>query len=393
MMYQCLTGRIPFSGGTPYEIMSKHANEQVASFSTLNLKLTVSPELEAIVLKALAKKAENRFQSAQELLAALETCDLSKARRKQLSPATTYNLARAMVVVCLVVTVAAAIYQIRESNNASTKIRAAYLVSEAQKDMQLARYPESAKKAAEAIALDPRNHRAYHLRGQVYSARPLFQPDMAIKDLTKAIELAPNQDPVYYYSRSFIYHRERRDREAVADGETAERLWKAGKRGDVLLALPEMLSVRASARARLGDLTGALSDIDQAIQRKRRAGLFYVLKGRMLQRFGYWRESLPPLRHGADIHSAATESHFAIARSLVHLGQFKEAVGQAEIAVQMQFQPDLTRDQNWRQVTGEAYYVAGMVYDKIGKSGAAKSSFAKAADYGVTTEADLDEGW
>jgi serine/threonine protein kinase len=393
MMYECLTGKIPFPGATPFEIMGKHANEQASSFSTLNLKLRVSPELEAIVLKALSKKADARFQTAQELLVALQNCDLSKVCGRRISKHSVYDFARVATIVCLAAIFVGGGYQIWQSSNSRAHERAESLVDQAQRDVQLGRFPDAEKKAKEAIELNPKNHRAYLLHGQAFSSLHLFNPEVAIQDLTTAIELAPQADPVYYYCRSFIYERTRRNKESLADGETAERLWKEGKQSDLLLAVPEMYSVRAAAKGKLGDLEGAMADVDKAIDRKLGAGLFYVLKGRILQKFGKWEESLKPLRRGSEIHSAATEGHFAIARSLVHLGEYQEALRKAEVAVQMQMKPELQHTQNWRDVTGESYYVAGMVYDKLGRANDAKKAFESAASYGITKESDLDEGW
>lgn len=393
MMYECLTGKIPFSGATPFQIMSKHANEQAESFASLNVKLSISPDLEAIVLKALCKKNDERFQSAQELLVALQNCDLNKVRWMRVSKGSVYDFARLATMLCLAAVIVGGGIQIWQASGSKTKERAEYLVDEGSRDLQLSRFHEAEKKAQEAIELDAKNHRAYLLHGQAYSARSLFDPAIALRDITTAIELAPQPDPVYYYCRSFIYARTKRNRESVADGDMAERLWKEGRKSDLLLAVPEMYFVRAGAKGKLGDLPGALADIDNAIDRKRGAGLFYVLKGRVLQKFGKWKESMEPLRQGADIHSGATESHFAIARSLVHLGQYEEALEPAEVAVKMQLKPELIQDKNWAAVTAEAYYVAGMVYAKLGRAADARKAFAQAAGYGVTKESDLDEGW
>jgi serine/threonine protein kinase len=71
LLYEALTGRPAFSGGNLLEIGAQviHVNPQPPS--TINPR--VSPELDRITLKALAKKAEDRHQSAAELVADLRT--------------------------------------------------------------------------------------------------------------------------------------------------------------------------------------------------------------------------------------------------------------------------------------------------------------------------------
>ncbi|MEO0530571.1 MAG: PAS domain S-box protein, partial [Planctomycetota bacterium] len=65
ILYELLTKRAPFSGETANEIM--HQVETVAPASPSLTHPLTPPELEAICLKGLAKKKEDRYQSAREL--------------------------------------------------------------------------------------------------------------------------------------------------------------------------------------------------------------------------------------------------------------------------------------------------------------------------------------
>jgi beta-lactam-binding protein with PASTA domain/tRNA A-37 threonylcarbamoyl transferase component Bud32 len=69
MLYEMVTGNVPFEGDSAVSIALKHANEQPAPPSALNPR--VSPELEAIILKAMAKDPFERYQTADEMLADL----------------------------------------------------------------------------------------------------------------------------------------------------------------------------------------------------------------------------------------------------------------------------------------------------------------------------------
>ncbi len=70
VLYEMLTGKVPFDGETPVAIAYKHVREDPLPPSMLNPD--ISPELEAIVLKALAKNPQNRYQNATEMRADLE---------------------------------------------------------------------------------------------------------------------------------------------------------------------------------------------------------------------------------------------------------------------------------------------------------------------------------
>lgn len=70
VLYEMLTARVPFDGDNPVAIAYKHVREDPLPPSMINPD--VSPELEAVVMKALAKNPENRYRSARDLRADLE---------------------------------------------------------------------------------------------------------------------------------------------------------------------------------------------------------------------------------------------------------------------------------------------------------------------------------
>lgn len=70
LLYEAATGRLPFNKPTSPEIMVAHLNECPDAPRMLNPK--ISPELEMVILRALAKKPEGRFQDAVEFSEALE---------------------------------------------------------------------------------------------------------------------------------------------------------------------------------------------------------------------------------------------------------------------------------------------------------------------------------
>jgi eukaryotic-like serine/threonine-protein kinase len=74
VLYEMVTGRPPFLGDSPVAVASKQVLEQPLPPSKLNPDVT--PDLDAVILRALAKNPANRYQSAEEMRA-----DLDRAKR------------------------------------------------------------------------------------------------------------------------------------------------------------------------------------------------------------------------------------------------------------------------------------------------------------------------
>jgi beta-lactam-binding protein with PASTA domain len=65
VLYEMLAGRPPFIGDSPVAVSSQHVHGTVPSPSEFNP--TIPPDLQAIVMEALAKSPERRYQSAEDL--------------------------------------------------------------------------------------------------------------------------------------------------------------------------------------------------------------------------------------------------------------------------------------------------------------------------------------
>lgn len=70
MAYEMLTGEPPFTGPSPQAVLSMHVTEPVTPVTSR--REAVSPELNAVVMRCLEKKAADRFQKAEELVPHLE---------------------------------------------------------------------------------------------------------------------------------------------------------------------------------------------------------------------------------------------------------------------------------------------------------------------------------
>lgn len=72
VLYQMVTARLPFEGDTLYSIMVQHIEGNVRPPDELAPELNIPPALSKVVLKAIEKSRELRFQTAEEFVAALE---------------------------------------------------------------------------------------------------------------------------------------------------------------------------------------------------------------------------------------------------------------------------------------------------------------------------------
>ncbi len=68
ILYEMLTGEPPFTGETVGEILRKHTQQPAPSMGDTHARLDVPADLDEIVLKALEKDRETRFQSASQMI-------------------------------------------------------------------------------------------------------------------------------------------------------------------------------------------------------------------------------------------------------------------------------------------------------------------------------------
>ncbi|MFD4949021.1 Stk1 family PASTA domain-containing Ser/Thr kinase [Streptomyces sp. NPDC058409] len=72
LLYELLTVRPPFIGDSPVAVAYQHVREEPQKPSNFDPEIT--PEMDAIVLKALVKDPDYRYQSADEMRADIEAC-------------------------------------------------------------------------------------------------------------------------------------------------------------------------------------------------------------------------------------------------------------------------------------------------------------------------------
>ena len=71
VLYEMITGRVPYTAETPVAVVFKHIQDPLPSVRKFNPSLPESVEL--LLLKALAKRPEDRYQTAEDFVRAIQT--------------------------------------------------------------------------------------------------------------------------------------------------------------------------------------------------------------------------------------------------------------------------------------------------------------------------------
>ena len=91
VMYEMLCGSPPFVADTPHRYLMMHASENPRNFHELDEGTNITPELEALVFRALEKDRTKRFATAREFAKALEELTPSLDDVARVPAATPYS--------------------------------------------------------------------------------------------------------------------------------------------------------------------------------------------------------------------------------------------------------------------------------------------------------------
>ena len=86
LLYELLTGKLPFDAGSSLELAARHLTTPPAPMSERRPEVPVSPEVEGLVLSALSKERAGRPASAEAFRDALLACRIDDARRDEPLP-------------------------------------------------------------------------------------------------------------------------------------------------------------------------------------------------------------------------------------------------------------------------------------------------------------------
>lgn len=74
ILYELVTGRVPFEGDNFMEILNKHGQDPVPPLQQLNPATRVSEALQGVIMRALRKDPTERFGDMEEMAQALQRC-------------------------------------------------------------------------------------------------------------------------------------------------------------------------------------------------------------------------------------------------------------------------------------------------------------------------------
>ena len=86
ILYEMLTGVLPFESDTPMGLVTKHLVEDPPPIAVRRPGTVVSEQLEAVIMKALARNRDERFSSSDEMRAALLACGAPVAQALRPTP-------------------------------------------------------------------------------------------------------------------------------------------------------------------------------------------------------------------------------------------------------------------------------------------------------------------
>jgi tetratricopeptide (TPR) repeat protein/tRNA A-37 threonylcarbamoyl transferase component Bud32 len=202
MLYECLTGQIPYEGETTLAVLNQHVNGPIPSACAARPELPAV--FDAIIATAMAKDPADRYQSADEMWAALAAVESSAKVTTQPTtrpaPPRRIGVARrrlsivggllVLVLIGLAVVVTPRLIQQSQINQALEEGQARLAAG----DMQLA-----ADSFTAALALDPAHTAALLGRARAYEGLALI--DDALADVEQVVTLAPS-DPSGYIERA-----------------------------------------------------------------------------------------------------------------------------------------------------------------------------------------------
>jgi len=363
ILYEMVTGRLPFDADTPLAIVLKHLNEPLPPPS--QVCADVPPAVERVILKALAKSPDDRYQSAGALAEALAAAvkgaevppealpSLREPRVEAARPAPVAKPAPprrrmpwALIGVATLVIVALAVAALlilpdlgreaepavppTEAASSSEAIPSTDAVAHYEAGVVAFReewdYETAIQEFTQAIEADPEFAEAYYLRGLVYAEDD--QLAAAEADLSQAIALQPDLVEAYY-ERGYLYLYDlERPEDALADYTAA-------------IELDSDFAEACVERAKYylwyaDDDEQALADVDRALELAPDLAEAWELRGEI----SFWREeynlALTDLTRAIELDPEDAWAWEMMGSSRYWLGEYEKAIACYDEAIQLE---------------------------------------------------------
>jgi len=218
ILYEMVTGWLPFEGKTPMSIASKHLTHRPREPKELNTQ--VSEGFSGIIMRCMERERERRYQSVEKLLLDLEeiergmpTTDRIVPERKPITSreiTMTFNLRKMLILTSMVVGVVVIgmiVWQFILASKTKGKFPSSVASKEeilvaAQESWKDKHYSEALNRFKKVLAVEPENFEA-----QISIATILKEQgeiDKAIEEFEKAIDL-DSIDPYSYKQLAEIF--------------------------------------------------------------------------------------------------------------------------------------------------------------------------------------------
>jgi tetratricopeptide (TPR) repeat protein len=304
VVYECLTGIVPFHGSSA-EIMSQHL--LMPPPSIVQRVPLVSPLIEQVVLKALEKDPDRRFESVRKFAQALAAAvDKSKPTPQGVSDHQDGESGAPMK--------AAPLRAAPQRNKEQwlTLGQAHYLAGE---------YEQAVFTYNCAIQLDPTYVKAYYNRGHAYCQ--LKEHQRAIADYDRVVQLNPTY-PIVYFNRGQAYASLGQYRQAIADYNSA------------LQRVPWLIEAyisRGDAYCALEEYEQALTDYDWAAQLSPNTAEVYLHRGSTYLELKEYRKALTDLDRASILDPENVEVHNDQGVTYSYLREYEQAVASYDRAI------------------------------------------------------------
>lgn len=361
VFFQMLDGEMPFVGPSPIATVIKHLNDQVPTIK----RKDIPPHVQKVIERAMAKSPEDRFQTVQEFVSALNDPSIANQWRSRSKSAGKGHWSKIGAMIMAVIVIAAGAGLVTKQINGKAPPASSetggepapnsfrYIKQQAdeaverhdfqaaiplyEKLMQIApESPDAPLRLAEiyslekfenipkaisllnsAIKLDKSSALLFNARGEAYFRS--HQYSKALADLTKAMQLKPDSKEILPV-RGKVFHQLHKDEDAIRD-YTAFLPFSPDN--------PQVLVDRAISRWSLKEYDAAISDLSRALEVRPDYVHAYVTRSAVYQDVNKAAEArkdaIKALELSPDNHVALNNlgwieyraGHFATARSLL----------------------------------------------------------------------------
>jgi tetratricopeptide (TPR) repeat protein len=346
VLFEMLTGRVPFSADTPYAVVHDHIYTPLPLPTTI--KSDISPVLERVLLKALAKEKDDRYQKATELVLAFEDAVVEATSGVAPAPEEEEKAAESATVPSTVIEAKPAAPEARTSRKRWLIIGGAV--------------------AALSILICCAGL-FFMSRVQKAKGTPTPErPTLIARSEIKATPL-PGEDPVSQALRQVQANPDDPDAHLMLGNAYALQQEKAKALEEYKRAI-ELAPNHPEAHIKAGDMLAALGDFGRAAEMYQRAAELEpdnvaanLKAGQALWWDGRIRPATEYFRRVTELESGLPLPHAAIGNFLVSTGKLEE--GREELETALELDPNLP----------EAHFGMGFYWKAVGDIEKARREF------------------